>query len=359
ATATATPLTTRAAVAGAIALQTLFAAAERVSTFDSEDKGTTADLVVSTFDDGADSGIPARTADRLRGIPGVEGVSAVRNQFARHSSDDYETNVIVGDCASLRQQARLPSCEDGDVFLTAAIAGEDPTAEPGHTLILGEEGAGTDRWRVPVDARVVPTREGPDGNRTDGVLATPKAIAGVRLTSPVAQTYLDVAPGGTTGDTIELVRNEVASAVPGAGVYTVQDTTQLSAFRTVRRTIFAGTTIVLLLLGASLLVGGLEQLRERRQVLAVLAAFGTRRSTMAWSVLLQAAVPVVLGLSVSLITGIGLGWLLLQVGDQPLSVDWWAVGGMTGVGAAVILLVTALTLPALVRLTSPAGLRTE
>lgn len=347
------------AVAGAIALQTLFAAAERVSTFDSDEKGTTADLVVSTYDDGVDEGITVRTAERLRAIPGVEGVSAVRNQFARHAGDDYATNVIVGDCASLRQQARLPSCEDGDVFLTAAIAGEEPTAEPRHTLILGEQGAGTDRWRIPADARVVASRAGPDGSRTDGVLATPEAIPGVRITSPVAQTYLDVAPGGTTGDTIELVRNEIAAVSPSASVATVTDTTQLSAFRTVRRAIFAGTTIVLLLLGASLLVGGLEQLRERRRVLAVLAAFGTPRATMAWSVLLQAAVPVVLGLSVSLTTGIALGWLLLEVGNQPLIVDWWAVGGMIAVGAAVVLLVTALTLPALVRLTSPEGLRTE
>jgi len=40
-------------------------------------------------------------------------------------------------------------------------------------------------------------------------------------------------------------------------------------------------------------------------------------------------------------------------------IDWGAVLAMAAAGAAVVLLVTALTLPALWRLTRPEGLRTE
>ena len=63
---------------------------------------------------------------------------------------------------------------------------------------------------------------------------------------------------------------------------------------------FAGATIVMALIGFSLLLTALEQLRERRRLLAVLVAFGTRRSTLSWSLLWQSAVPVALGLVVAL-----------------------------------------------------------
>ena len=57
-----------------------------------------------------------------------------------------------------------------------------------------------------------------------------------------------------------------------------------------------GASIVIGLIGLSLLLTALEQVRERRHLLAVLVAFGTRRSTLGWSVLWQSAVPVALGL---------------------------------------------------------------
>ena len=68
---------------------------------------------------------------------------------------------------------------------------------------------------------------------------------------------------------------------------------------------FAGATLVMALIGFSLLLTALEQLRERRRLLAVLVAFGTRRSTLSWSLLWQSAVPVGLGLVVALPPGSG------------------------------------------------------
>ena len=102
-----------------------------------------------------------------------------------------------------------------------------------------------------------------------------------------------------------------------------------------RRAIFAGAFLVLALIAASLLVGGLEQLGERRPVLAALGAFGVPRGVLARSVLWQAAVPVALGLAVSVCVGLVLGALLLHVGDRPFAADWTAVVMMTGAGAAV------------------------
>jgi hypothetical protein len=120
-----------------------------------------------------------------------------------------------------------------------------------------------------------------------------------------------------------------------------------------------GASIVLALIGCSLLLTALDQLRERRRLLAVLAAFGTRRSTLGWSVLWQSAVPVALGLGIAVLTGLALGALLLRTFDTAVHVGWVDVAGMAGVGAAVVLAVTAASLPVLWRTMRPDALRTE
>jgi len=91
----------------------------------------------------------------------------------------------------------------------------------------------------------------------------------------------------------------------------------------------------------------------------VLVAFGTRRSTLSWSLLWQSAVPVGLGLLVALATGIGLGAILLAVIDTGIRVAWLDVFAMVATGAVVVLLVTAASLPVLFRTMRPEGLRTE
>ncbi|NUK28524.1 hypothetical protein, partial [Streptomyces lunaelactis] len=76
------------------------------------------------------------------------------------------------------------------------------------------------------------------------------------------------------------------------------------------------------------------------------------------SVLWQTAVPIVLGLALAVTGGIGLGLVLLKLVDKQVA-DWWAFLPITGVGAALILLVTVLSLPPLWRMMRPDGLRTE
>jgi ABC-type antimicrobial peptide transport system permease subunit len=103
----------------------------------------------------------------------------------------------------------------------------------------------------------------------------------------------------------------------------------------------------------------LEQLQDRRRLLAVLAAFGVRRSTMSWSVLWQNTIPVLLGLVVALPAGVGLGMLLLAMVNEPLALDWPAMGFAVAVSLATTLLITALSMPSLWRMMRPTGLRTE
>ncbi|GHI03505.1 hypothetical protein Scel_18260 [Streptomyces cellostaticus] len=73
----------------------------------------------------------------------------------------------------------------------------------------------------------------------------------------------------------------------------------------------------------------------------------------------QTAIPIGLGLALATAVGLTLGAVLLKMTDKPVGVVWASVLSMTGVGAAVVLLVTLLSLPPLLWLLRPDGLRTE
>lgn len=160
-------------------------------------------------------------------------------------------------------------------------------------------------------------------------------------------------------DVRELVRNSAARIGPLADANSWTATTQSQKFTSIRTGLSIGAACVLLLIGASLLVSQLEQLRERKKLLSALVAFGTRRRTLSMSVLWQTAIPIALGLGLAMVVGLTLGTVLLKMTGTSVSVDWASVLSMTGIGAGVVLLVTLLSLPPLIRLMRPDGLRTE
>jgi hypothetical protein len=160
-------------------------------------------------------------------------------------------------------------------------------------------------------------------------------------------------------DAVEYVRNAAAAIDPLMAVVVLQETIVDTKFADIRRGLFIGAIVILLLIGASLLVSVLEQLRDRRRLLAALVAFGTRRFTLGWSVLWQTLVPVALGLALATVTGVALGGVLLALVTLPLEIDWTILAGITGGAAAVVILVTLASLPALWRLMRPDGLHTE
>jgi ABC-type antimicrobial peptide transport system permease subunit len=151
------------------------------------------------------------------------------------------------------------------------------------------------------------------------------------------------------------VRNTAASAWPDGKVEQLRAKVETKRFTTIRRGLYAGAAVVLTMIAFSMVVIMLEQLRERRRLLAVLVALGTRRSTLAWSALLQTMVAVSVGIALAILIGVGLGALLLRTTGSTFRLDWKSIGGMTAAGAGLILLVTALSLPVLWRLTRPGG----
>ncbi|MEU2074701.1 ABC transporter permease [Streptomyces sp. NPDC013489] len=368
------------AATGAIALQMLFQAMENDFTEVTGQDVSRAQIAV---------GVDAGTADKARamidrfertkGVTGVTGIveSHVWRPGPLKGGEEFApmASLRVGDCAPLAEFATLPSCADGDVFVFLAHGAQgNPddsyvtrAARPGATVALRDphphpsepkraEGGPLPQWRIPADARVVDSRPDPTGMYQYGVLATPSAIDAALLDDPDAQAMVRLDPA--VPDAADLVRNTAEAISPTSWVRTLADTQRDAAFSSVRTGILVGSTLTMLLVAASLLVATLEQLRDRKRLLSSLVAFGTRRSTLSWSVLWQTAVPIVLGLVLAVAGGTGLGVVLLKMGGQRVQ-DWWVSLPVVGIGLGLIATVTLLSMPVLWRLMRADGLRTE
>ncbi len=341
------------AVAGAIALQLLFGAVETQQIRSTGQEPSRAQMVLSTT---AEDGTGAReTAAALHATHGVIASTAVTSAFAG-TGNDRDTHVQVAGCPALRELAHVGTCHDGDVFLVRGSRNGTPP-KPGEQLDLSGPGRAADQWTVPQDARTAPGRTSPLGARAFGVFATPSALDAARLRHADVQVFVRLDPD--VSDAEEYVRNTAAAVGPGMFVMRLHDSRLTHQFTVIEQSLYAGAAGVLLLIGASMVVSTLEQLRERRRLLSVLVAFGTRRGTLARSVLWQTAVPVVLGMVLATVTGIGLGAVLVSMTGRPLHVDWAVPATSAGLGAGLIALVTLLSMPVLWRLMRPEGLRTE
>ncbi|MFJ2056482.1 FtsX-like permease family protein [Streptomyces sp. NPDC087908] len=366
------------AATGAIALQMLFQAMENDFT-----QGTGQDVSRAAIVVGVDAGSAGAARETIARFERTEGVRDVVGIVESHvwrsgplgKGEEYTpmSSLRVGDCASLAEFARLPSCKDGDVFVLLAhgAQGSPPDSfvtravRPGALVALRDphpsapqraEGGPPPQWRIPATARVVDSRPDPTGMHQYGVLATPSAIDAARLDDPDAQTMVRLDPA--VPDAADHVRNTAEKIDPTSWVRTLAETERDAAFGSVRTGILVGSTLTMLLVAASLLVATLEQLRDRRRLLSSLVAFGTRRSTLSWSVLWQTAVPITVGLILSVVGGTGLGVVLLAMGGQRVQ-DWWVFLPVVGIGLGLIAAVTLLSMPFLWRLMRADGLRTE
>ncbi|MEU4464963.1 FtsX-like permease family protein [Streptomyces sp. NPDC024017] len=351
------------AVAGAIALQMLFAGVEGNYTRASQYDVSRAQMSVNV-PDGSDA---SAIIGKYRDTEGVRKVTALSDAYLgdRPGEADSYIQITVADCASLREVATLPSCRDGEVF--AVQGSEDDSegahlAKPGTTLWADSEDSGRsgDRpasFTVPRKLRQAQSREDPTGYQRGGLLVTPGALPEKLASFTSRQLFLSL--DSSIPDAYDHVRNTAARLDPAVQPMTWQSIESNDRYATIRTGLSVGSACVLALIGASLLVSQLEQLRERRKLLSSLVAFGTRRRTLSLSVLWQTAIPIGLGLLLAATVGIALGAVLLRMTNTSVRVDWPSVLSMTGIGAGVVLVVTLLSLPPLLRLMRPDGLRTE
>ncbi|MFF0285068.1 ABC transporter permease [Streptomyces sp. NPDC005262] len=353
------------AVAGAVALQMLFAAVgDDFNRMTGQDPSR---AQFTTSSENVTGDAAARTIKEFRATKGVQAVIGTVEVYVTRPGK-YEgdirptTSLSIGDCATLRELARIDSCKEGDAFVVhprndkGMAAWMDETARKGKEVEAGSGGKRSVRWTLPADARTVVSRPDPMGEDHWGIMATVGAVDPSTL--PGATVNAQIKVDESVADVSEYVRNTAARIDPGMYVASLNSVTRDRQYASVQTSLQVGATATLLLIAASMLVSQLEQLRERRRLLSVLVAFGTRRTTLGWSVLWQTAVPVVIGLVVAVAGGLGLGAVMIRMIAKKVT-HWWVFLPMVGAGTALVLLVTLVSLPLLWRLMRPDGLRTE
>ncbi|GHF60840.1 membrane protein [Streptomyces mashuensis] len=344
------------AVAGAVAVQMLVGAesARGVNTPRFPDEV----LRVHTYlQPGADG---RQVLERFRTTPGARSVTGTVEFWGDRGDGTGGAMVKAGDCEALRRLARLESCRDGDVFLSY-----DPAqprhgglmARPGDRLRIRRDG-GDRTWTVPDGAPTVTVRPDAYGTGEAAVLATPAALDARGVTGAVVRVAVEADP--KVPDAVEHLRTTAAAVDPALRLvdpYAPVREDDMD-YWPVQRALPVGAAVVFALVAAGLLLATFEQLRERRRTLATLAAFGVRPATLAWSLVWQTAVPVVLGLALAVAGGAGLGRLLLWALRLPVR-DWFAFVPVVGTGLVVVTLFTLAALLPLRRLSRPEGLRSE
>ncbi|GGV65951.1 membrane protein [Streptomyces griseoloalbus] len=352
------------AVAGAIALQMLFAGIESDYTENTGYDVSRAQMQVQV-PKGTDLAPAAAKFEKTKGVREVYALSEgyVGDRPWRQQPERV-VQLTIGDCATLREVAKLPSCEDGDVFSVRGGAYDTDTpslSEPGRKLYLETAGGDSSRedvvWTLPEGLKRADSVEDPTGTKRGGFLMTSGAVPADIGKAISGDLYLAV--DDSVPYAHEYIRNAAAVIDPMTEPMVWYATERSERYDSIRTGLSVGATAVLALIGASLLVSQLEQLRERRKLLSALVAFGTRRRTLSLSVLWQTAIPIGLGLLLASAVGMALGAVLLRMTSTSVDVHWTSVFRMTGAGAAVVLLVTLLSLPPLLRMMRPDGLRTE
>ncbi len=357
------------AVAGSVALQ-MFS----VGINDDFNKVTGADASRAQYTvlaEYPDTRLAERMIEAFRATPGVHQVIGSVTSYVTWPGpvpdDDIRptTTLTLGDCATLRELAHIDSCQDGDTFVVHPSDDREQAAWVDRTARLGkpvntassESGEPQRLWTLPASARTVIGRPDPTGEVRYGIFVTPSAIDTSLLTS-LARTSAMLTVDQSVPDAAEYIRNTAARLSPTLRVHTVRTIERDQQYAGIRTGLGAAALATLGLIAVGMLISQVEQLRERRRLLAALVAFGTRRTTLAGSVLWQTAVPVALGMALAVMGGTALGALMLRIIGKTVT-QWWLFLPLAGAGAAVILAVTLLSLPALWRLMRPDGLRTE
>jgi hypothetical protein len=340
------------AVTGAIALHTFVSAAG---------------VQRAVRDDPADpsysflQGEVSLTSDDMRQISAmferIEGVRA--GTVARYPLYDTTTvtgggDLYIGDCEALGQIAALDRCTDGDVFVVGDVGRS-------VTLLKEAELGPADGERVPLPstARAATLIGSAAQNAGPSVLMTSAAAPdfGSGALPSMIQTNIYTVEGAPSalGGRIAGVAAEIDPLAPFTAFVPQHD-----KFAEFRAALDIGSTVILLMMGLGLLLDVTARLHDRRRLLGVIAAIGARRSTVVWSVLLQAIVPLLAGLGLAVVTGTALGAALMRMSEIPVRFGAAAILTPVAVGSALVLITTtAVLLPAARRITRTEELRFE
>lgn len=317
-----------------------------------------------------DAPVSAATAEQLQtalhGVPGVR-IQKMTTGIGAATTNGESAYVVVASCETLRTMAQLPSCGNGDVFLSTG-PWEPLRVSPGTELGVNPDpvhpgkppAPGGPRWVIPSSAVPVQARSDETNGGISGVLATPGVVpAGIVAHGNVAA---DLRADNVQPATVKAMSNALAGFGRDVSFHTSDSMSEDESVELVRRILFILTCVIMFIAMASLLVSTIDSLVERRQPIAVMSAAGVPRRTLAGSLIFQSMVPLLLSAVIALSVGAGLAMLTLLSADVPaanIAVDWAEVGMLAGVVVLVAALVALSTLPTLHRAMRPEGLRVE
>ncbi len=354
---------------GAIALLTvLTAAGVRVGGAEAAEPGS------STLVASVDPRVLEDVEASLGAAPSVRRVDSARllAGYPAGSGQESYDGIFVADCAVIARLATTTGgCSDGQAF---AVAGSGAVLRPGATAEFRHSPRGTSDFEV-VGTWTVPERLGKAeltsstvtaGNlgvfglaRQAKIIATPGAVADLP-SDAITMVQADV--DRPTSDQLEQIRNAFAAHPWQTFVYPggpFERAIEQQSMKALQDALHTGAAMTLLVAGLSLLVLAFEQIQERRRPLAMLVASGVGLGVLARSLLWQVGLPIVLGVLVSVLTGLGMATLVVRLMELTLVVDWPSVAALSGGAALVTLAVTTMTLPFLRGATRLTSLRAE
>jgi len=324
----------------------------------------------------------------LAAVPGVRGVVPVETL----QTNGQFTQVSVVSCAGLHQilATGAPKCTSGvaagfypagqprpvPALLRPVVTHSLPAPSRSTSVATGETPGGAlsaaadglSSQPAPfrpfaLPARLTPARM-PQGTAIPGfgsdLVLTRSAVPTAVFDQMLPYSTVMVLTNGSW-QAHQRVRDVVAAVAPGAFVL---DSHQISGLQNplgqkVGKAVGAGLALLLVVAAAGLLIGSLDAVAERRQTLAVLSAAGVPRRTLATSISVATAMPLLGGLAVAEAAALAAAALFQLLVFSRVSLDLAPVAVAAGAALATVAVATLFTMPSLARATSTEGLRTD
>jgi putative ABC transport system permease protein len=274
-------------------------------------------------------------------------------------------NAYVGTCAELRRLVSVQRCRDDQVawLRPTSAPKEDPLVPPGTPIEVGPGPAGSStRIEVPApSAEITWSGAAPESTYQfllSAAVFLPRSAPGaadlIRATVPTYVIYAD--PGKQNQQIVLGAVGALLAGEYGAGAVDYSTLEQVDNYRYI---LWSVTTVVVLVGLTAFGIAAVDRATERRREVASLRILGAHVALARTSQLLQALIPLGLGIPVAAGLGLLAGTGYLAFGGIRAYAPWPSVVTTAVVATVAALLVAAATVPALGRAVDPRMLRRE
>lgn len=304
----------------------------------------------------------------LSDMPGISAPALVYEGTLESSVG--AVRAWIGDCDAIRQGARLTDLPCGKTPVLATAAAVDTLAA------ADANGGGTTLnsvWAAEVSSLMNPPVGVVNQITVPAGPVTPiPSLGGADMPDVIIDPHAVGEPLSTLRPTLlvmnyandsalERARTVVLQQVPGAYISTRQ--TAYDGYsqdvRRLYRIITIATMLVFLVASFSLAVSALIGLVERQRPFALMRAGGAPLSVLRGVVLLESAVPLIVGAVVATALGALVGLWVAAAAGGAMSLPWVTLLLPVGAGLAVCLLMTAASVPFIGRITDGNAARFE